>query len=180
MPRRTKPLTERFAMKVKRDPATGCLLWTAATNSKGYGRIRNEHGKNELAHRVAWRLSGRTLDPALELDHLRWKCSSVLCVDVTHLEQVTHRVNVARGRCPAAERHRAGICGRGHPMTADHGTRRNGKWACNTCRQMTRTPQLGVVRAWALSEGIPVKARGRVPAEVYRRFEVATSQKVSA
>lgn len=167
-------------MKIRRDATTGCLLWTASTNSKGYGRIRNENGRNELAHRVAWRLAGRTLDPALELDHLRDKCSSVLCVEVEHLEQVTHRENVARGRCPAAERHRAGICGRGHPMTAEHGTRRKGKWYCNTCRRLTRRTGCAAARAWALAEGLPVKARGRMSAEVCQMFEQATSQKVSA
>lgn len=159
-------LAARFWPKTKRDPVTGCLMWTRSTNSKGYGRIRNEHGKNELAHRVAWRLAGRPLDPARELDHLRDVCSSVLCVDVEHLEQVTHRENVARGRCPAAERHRAGICGRGHPMTPEHGTRRRGKWYCNSCRNLMRTPAEGPVRAWARSAGLPVKATGRLSAAV--------------
>lgn len=136
-----RTFAERFAMKTRRDAETGCLIWQAAVNSKGYGRIRNEHGRNELAHRVSWRLSGRALTPGLELDHV--VCETPLCVEPEHLTEVTHRANVARGRAPAAQRHRDQVCGRGHPMTTEHGTRRNGKWYCNTCRRDARRERGG-------------------------------------
>lgn len=138
MARNRKPLSDRFAAKTRRDPVTGCLLWTAALNSKGYGRIYNEVGRVELAHRVAWRLSGRPLIPGLELDHVKERCSSVLCVEVEHLEQVTHAENVSRGNAPSAISHRLSVCRRGHQMTPEHGSRKSGKWQCNTCRREGR------------------------------------------
>lgn len=63
MPTPPRPLAERFREKYVVAP-NGCHIWIASTNSKGYGRLRNEHGRIELAHRVAWRLSGRPLTQA--------------------------------------------------------------------------------------------------------------------
>ncbi len=100
-----------------------------------------------------------TTHPGRELDHKR--CQTPLCVNSEHLEEVTHRRNVLRGDSPAATRHRNQRCGRGHPMTAEHGRRAtNGRWYCNTCRREQRqtsavaVPPPGFydlvqVRAWA-------------------------------
>ena len=131
------PIEIRFLAKVHRDHQTGCLLWTAKSiNRAGYGRIRNEHGRVELAHRVAWRLAGRPLLPGHELDH--FDCENILCCEVTHLRQVTHAANVARGRAPSAVAHRKRMCQRGHSMTAEHGRQRGEKWDCNTCKRLRR------------------------------------------
>lgn len=130
------PIKLRMADKISIQP-NGCHIWTASLNSMGYGRIRNEFGKNELAHRVAWRLSGRELIPGLELDHVI--CHEPKCVNPEHLEQVTHAENVARGNAPSAIVHRMGICQNGHPQTPEHGVvTQRGKWSCNTCRRMKR------------------------------------------
>lgn len=158
MPTPPRALSERFQEKVRRDPS-GCLIWTASVNSKGYGRIRNEDGRSELAHRVAWRLAGRPFTPKRELDH---KCRNILCCEVEHLEEVPHHINVARGQSPAAIAHRRGTCVRGHPMTATNGRRNCGKWQCHACRREARRRQralalapgwiLGEVLAWAADE----------------------------
>lgn len=94
-----RPLAERFAEKVR--PATdlspngmvGCLLWTAATDGHGYGTIL-VGDVIRRAHVAAWWLAGRTVPEGHELDHL---CRRPACVNVDHLEDVTHANNCQRG-----------------------------------------------------------------------------------
>lgn len=85
-------LAQRIARWTEADPVTGCLVWTGTRDWAGYGRllVRN---KGVRAHRAAWEAAGRELDPELELDHL---CSNRSCVNVDHLEQVTHAENMRR------------------------------------------------------------------------------------
>jgi len=45
-------LAERFAGKFAPEPNTGCWLWTASVNRKGYGRI-GVGDAAALAHRVS-------------------------------------------------------------------------------------------------------------------------------
>jgi hypothetical protein len=48
----------RFWANTKRDPATGCLLWTAGCNSAGYGLTAiGSYPKKRLAHRLAYALT---------------------------------------------------------------------------------------------------------------------------
>lgn len=154
------PIEIRFLAKVQRDPTTGCLLWIAkSVNRAGYGRILNENGRVELAHRVAWRLAGRPLLADQELDH--FDCENILCCEVTHLRQVTHAANVARGHAPSAIAHRNQVCGRGHPMVAEHGRRYRGKWYCNTCKREKRR-MASVDAGRAKPKGWREHGRGRI------------------
>ena len=169
MPTPSRPLEERFREKVRRD-ASGCLIWTASINSKGYGRIRNEHGRSELAHRVAWRLAGRSLTKGLELDHL---CRTILCCEISHLEEVPHHINVARGSSPAALARQKGECMRGHAMSTEHGRRQNsGKWQCRTCINETRRRKrtLSITPGWILAEVI-TWAADEIEAQAAQRGE---------
>lgn len=87
------PLAERFWPKVhKRD---GCWLWTASTDSNGYGqsfigrldgRVRLEH-----AHRVAWRLTFGDIPDGLNVLH---RCDVPRCVNPAHLFLGTDRDNI--------------------------------------------------------------------------------------
>jgi hypothetical protein len=147
------------------------LIWTASLNRAGYGRIRNEHGRSELAHRVAWRLAGRPLTPGQELDH---ECRNILCCEVEHLEEVPHHINVARGQSPSAVANRRGTCARGHPMTAEHGRRRAGKWQCQSCRRESRRRQraLSTTPGWVLAE-VVAWAAAEVDAQAAARGQAA-------
>lgn len=141
------PIAIRLATKRIILP-NGCHIWTASLNSMGYGRIRNEFGRNELAHRVAWRLSGRPLLPGLELDHV--VCRSPKCINPEHLEQVTHAENVARGNTPSAIAHRNGTCLKGHAQIPENGIfDKRGKWRCNACRRARRAESKGGVNSGA-------------------------------
>ena len=55
------PLTieERFLRKIEPDPNSGCWLWTAAVDGKGYGTFHI--GRRQVgAHRFAWGASERS------------------------------------------------------------------------------------------------------------------------
>ena len=113
------PLDIAFWNKVD---ATGpCWLWTAATQTDGYGSFRSK-----LAHRVAWELL--IGPPPPELDHI---CRVKLCVNPDHLEPVTHRTNIQRG---AVWNRNKPLCHRGHELTK----RSNGKRRCYTCEKEAR------------------------------------------
>lgn len=63
---------ERFTEKYKVDPKTGCFVWTAALNSRGYGAFGfGGSGKTVLAHRWAYIYIGKKKIPKnLVIDHL--------------------------------------------------------------------------------------------------------------
>lgn len=67
-----------------------------------------------MAHRAVYEALVGPIPEGLELDHL---CRVRTCVEVTHLEPVTHRENDLRGESPAIKRHLTGICVRGHTFT---------------------------------------------------------------
>jgi len=123
-------LMARFLAKLSKDGG-GCWLWTAAANAAGYGVMRVRM-RMLRAHRVSYELHVGTIPDGLMLDHL---CRNTLCVNPAHLEPVTQRENVMRGRgiCPlnAAKTH----CPYGHPYSGRNlllaGTRKVRK--CRQC-----------------------------------------------
>lgn len=128
-----RPLAERFWPKVDVRGPDECWLWTAALDGHGYGRIDEggHAGHSFGAHRVAWELAnGAVIPDGLVIDHL---CRNPPCVNPAHLEPVTQRENLRRGRrggpTPQA------FCGRGHPMSGANlyiNPSRNQR-ACRTC-----------------------------------------------
>lgn len=78
---------------------TPCHIWQGVSrSSRGstYGqRYDHRTGTNRPAHVVYWEEENGPVPPEKELDH---KCRQGLCVRTSHLELVTHRENVRRGR----------------------------------------------------------------------------------
>lgn len=118
--------------------ATGpCWLWTGAKGEQGHGQFRL-NGRMTPAHRIAWLDGGRsnTIPDEYVIDHL---CRNTSCVNPEHLEPVTQKVNVERGkRGRPATTH----CPSGHPYT-DENTKyemRKGGEAryCRTCLKASR------------------------------------------
>lgn len=79
------------------DNPDGCWLWTGSVDSNGYSQGFSRHlGRVEKGHRLLWAMlhgpapHQRT---GLELDHL---CKNRRCVNPSHLELVTLKLNRAR------------------------------------------------------------------------------------
>lgn len=116
----TRGLTteERFWGKVDKSgpvsqncPELGpCWNWTGnKTGPEGYGRFYPGGKTGVLAHRFAYQLLTGTIPEGLVIDHL---CRNRACVNPSHLEPVTHRVNTLRGEAPAAQWAKRDCCHR--------------------------------------------------------------------
>jgi hypothetical protein len=108
-------LRERFFTKTRRDPASGCLIWTGALDPRGYGRLGVTGRRTVFAHRLAleWRL-GRSLEPGLEACH---RCDTPACVEANHLYEGTRQQNV--NDCTRQRRHAWGAANGHHKLSPD-------------------------------------------------------------
>ncbi len=82
------------ALRTRIEKTGDCLVWTGAKSVDGYGRIRYR-GEARSVHRVAWERRYGSEPEGLELDHL---CRNRACINVAHLEPVTHAENMRRTR----------------------------------------------------------------------------------
>jgi hypothetical protein len=111
-----------------------CLIWTGATDPRGYGRI-GLGGRSDgvgFTHRVAYELV--TGEPCPDVpDHL---CRIPACASPAHLEDVTQTENIRRGGWGAyAEQLRSMThCKRGHEYNPEN-TRitSTGSRQCRVC-----------------------------------------------
>jgi hypothetical protein len=100
----------RFWRKVERGAPDACWSWTGTRHSKGYGSF-SLHGRQVLAHRVAWQAVRGPIPSGLVVDHL---CQQPLCQNPLHMALVTAGENVLRGRGPTAVNARRSHCPAGH------------------------------------------------------------------
>lgn len=132
---RGSPL-ERFMDKVVVDEETGCWLWTAQVNAKGYGRFSVRAGETHVAHRWIYEKLVGPIPEGHWLDHVLARgCVHRNCVNPEHLEPTLPRENIMRSdRTVASVNAAKTSCGgRGGPLEFFSGSRR--------CRPCTRTRQ---------------------------------------
>lgn len=104
----------------------GCWLIHTSINNQGYAVIWYE-GRMQLAHRVAYALYVDDVPAGSVLDHA--VCETTNCCNPWHVEPVTQRVNVIRGRSYASDRMH---CIRGHAFDRSSSDR------CRECARITR------------------------------------------
>lgn len=123
----------RFIRKVEKTPC--CWLWTASKCNGGYGAF-NIGGEIVRVHSLSVKLSGRK-SAELHVDHI---CRNRACLNPSHLDIVTARVNTSRGNSLSAINSRKTECLRGHRFSAGntyYRKDRNGKF-CLICSKEAR------------------------------------------
>lgn len=90
---RVDPL-DRFFPYIRFTP-DGCWLWTGSTNGVGYGDFRARGKNHYYVHRWAYEEWAGPIPKGMDLDHL---CRNRSCCNPAHLEPVTRRENLERGR----------------------------------------------------------------------------------
>ena len=84
---------KNFQKKIELDLLSGCWIWLACRDKKGYGLFRYNN-KSSLAHRVAYEHWNGIIPKDLQIDHL---CRTRHCVNPQHMELVTTQENTKRG-----------------------------------------------------------------------------------
>ena len=83
----------------------GCIRWTGATTTAGYGRIQFSR-KEWYAHRLAWTLTYGEIPAGMEICH---RCDVPGCVNPDHLFLGNHTENMRdarrKGRLATGDRH---------------------------------------------------------------------------
>jgi hypothetical protein len=111
-----------------------CHVWTGPTHRNGYGTfsLGSRTAGRQLAHRYAFAIEAPLGDEE-ELDHL---CRNRPCVRQSHLEIVTHQVNMLRGDTIAARNASRTHCPQGHAYAgADLYIDPRGHRQCKPCRR---------------------------------------------
>lgn len=125
-------LPNRFWRKIRRE-ASGCWAWIASLDS-GYGVYFPAHTEKRRAHRVAYEALVGPVPAGLQLDHL---CRNRSCVNPAHLEAVSGRMNVLRGKpSPPLVNAQRTDCSRGHMLSGRNLYRTpDGRRHCKTCNR---------------------------------------------
>ena len=125
-----KSVLERFTEKWVPDPKSGCWLWIASCNNKGYGNF-GRNNKTAKAHRVAYELYRGPIPKGLTIDHL---CRTRSCVNPNHMEIVSLKINILRGYAPSANHARKTHCVHGHPFDGKNLGLYKKRRFCRTCK----------------------------------------------
>jgi hypothetical protein len=112
--------------------ADGCWQWRGNLQANGYGRFGI---KSEYAHRVSYVMHRGAIPVGLDIDHL---CRNRACVNPDHLEPVTRRINLLRGKTIPARNAAKTHCAHGHEYSeANTRITPDGSRICKECHRIT-------------------------------------------
>ena len=119
----------RFLSKVAAPDANGCTVWTGLISRQGYARF--SIGNTDFrAHKLAYEWVHGSVADGLVIDHL---CRVRHCVNVAHLEAVSHAENMRRGAW-ARKTH----CPQGHEYTPENTYVAKTGWrSCRECHRIS-------------------------------------------
>lgn len=133
---------ENLLDRLERRP-NGCLGWTGEPEGDGYGRVADAGGRIRRVHVLAYELAHGPVPEGKQVDHACHNidpecpggpCHHRTCVDPDHLEAITCKENILRGKSPSAVHARKTECIRGHAFTPENTIIHcGGKRACRTC-----------------------------------------------
>ena len=110
-----------------------CWIWLGQKIPEGYGNIGTRDHKHVLVHRLSYELHKGPIPDGLVIDHL---CRTPACVNPDHLEAVTQRDNIIRGKSPSSQNSIATHCKRGHLFDEA-----NTRWIKNRTERVCRACQ---------------------------------------
>lgn len=112
-----------------------CWLYAGSIDSLGYGKIHstlNGKTKGYRAHRVTYETLIGPIPEGLVIDHL---CRVRSCINPSHLEPVTARVNTLRGEGVLVNKRKT-RCPKGHPYTVENTAYNTMGWRlCRECEK---------------------------------------------
>lgn len=147
----------------------GCWLWRGVWHEKGYGTMHSRRFGHFYAHRLTYEMFVGPIPTGLHIDHL---CRNPSCVNPAHLEPVTCRENVLRGKSPSAAQAKQTHCKRGHLLAGQNLKINRPKTptaapsrVCRACQRVSEN------RSHARKMGKPYSASCEFPPPDYRRPE---------
>jgi len=120
---------QRMTNKIKISK-TGCWVWQASLNHKGYGQVGYKDTMVRT-HRLMYQLLIGVIPKGLQIDHL---CRNRACCNPEHLEPVTPLENTKRS--PIHDRNKT-HCKWGHGFTPENTMiyKKTGQRACRICQR---------------------------------------------
>lgn len=110
-----------------------CWIWTASIRKEdGYGNFYLR-GKRVYSHKLSYVIASGSFSEDLKLDHL---CRNTSCVNPSHLEPVTDKINIFRGTGVAVTHSKKTHCPRKHllePPNLGKAAKKTGRRACLAC-----------------------------------------------
>jgi hypothetical protein len=142
----TPTVEERFWSYVAVGTDDECWPWTGALGGRcayRYGQMRVA-GSCAYAHRLSYTLAHGPIEPGLVIDQL---CRNTRCVNPSHLEAVTQRDNLLRGKTITARNAAVTQCPAGHSYTGTNTYMDGNKRVCRTCKRDRNRNRLAARKA---------------------------------
>ena len=119
------------------EPNSGCWIWIGGLRDKkdGYGGT-DWNGQTWRTHRLVYTLLCKEVSDELDIDHV---CRNRICCNPDHLEPVTRKINIHRGKGIAARNALKTHCAKGHEYTAENTYNWNNQRFCRICSNGWKT-----------------------------------------